>query len=636
MQQYTNITDTISDMIKITLSDNISIDNDELINIATYINTLITEKMINDENIHCVLKLISNLLKIKYVIDSDNNIFNFQINSFLSSYDLPSSDYDFSESDDSIQSYHFDNDNLITNAGLGTDSVSESETDSASDSARYTASDSDTESDASESVAITNCVDEYSPSSSYETKSILVRHDLKTLCVNKPLSKLSDGDVISLVNIYCSTKFNNPTMAIRLIHKYNIHKTSSYLPIFKYFIDDKQHDQIVLFFEKYIEQNLKILDYNRKVKEFNHKVRSYNEKIKLMKKKFAEFSLITDELKTMTLINNKYPQIKSAVNNITDDYFAEIVAKNERNIIELPNTFIKDIILSAINHNDEDFIKTILSNIANPDPSIVSILNVYFTRCNYEFILTNTRQSKCSCCSTLIPNNVIAERDRHNIMHRIASKITNTTHRHDNGVLLNKSERQVISDKWNEFVKILSKTHFDIVIDGANIGYMNAKGSGDINIKLIQSTIQKIVQSTNKKVLLIMHQRHTSKIKQLVLSNAIAPYLKIYTTPNNVNDDWFWLYGSLYNKCCFLSNDQSRDHGCMVAYQNEIKKWIAVYQVKLDSSPTTLTYIDKINEVLNLQPSPGIYYSDKSLHIISDTEDKLHNCICVDMNVDEN
>ena len=69
MQQYRPITDIISDMIKTTLSEDINSNVDELINIANYINMIITKKQINDDNIHCVLKLISNRL-----LGMDSNI----------------------------------------------------------------------------------------------------------------------------------------------------------------------------------------------------------------------------------------------------------------------------------------------------------------------------------------------------------------------------------------------------------------------------------------------------------------------------------------------------------------------------------------------------------------------------------
>ena len=48
------------------------------------------------------------------------------------------------------------------------------------------------------------------------------------------------------------------------------------------------------------------------------------------------------------------------------------------------------------------------------------------------------------------------------------------------------NEKQIITEKWNDFEQILRLNKFDIVIDGANIGFVNSKGSSELNIKFIQ------------------------------------------------------------------------------------------------------------------------------------------------------
>jgi hypothetical protein len=242
--------------------------------------------------------------------------------------------------------------------------------------------------------------------------------------------------------------------------------------------------------------------------------------------------------------------------------------------------------------------------------------------------MTGIKSNTCLCCKKYIPNNIINTSDRIAIMEKISNKILTTTHRHDNGILINSNEKQIIVDKWNDFKELLDKNHFDVVIDGANIGYVNSKGNADINIKFIATTIQNIVK-IGKKVLLIMHQRHTNKLKQLYQDKSIVSNLLIYTTPNNVNDDWFWLYASLYNKCGILTNDQSRDHGCMVSYQNEIKEWISNYQIKIDSH--SLSYLKNITSNKKYSIKSGIFFEENSLHIIYFFNDQIFNCICVNM-----
>jgi hypothetical protein len=214
-------------------------------------------------------------------------------------------------------------------------------------------------------------------------------------------------------------------------------------------------------------------------------------------------------------------------------------------------------------------------------------------------------------------------------MTKIKNKIIKITHRHDNGAVITQNEQQIIADKWGDFENILKLNKFDIIIDGANIGYVNSKGSSEINIKFIQNTIQNIISKTGKKVLLIMHQRHTSKIKTMNFDRNTSSNIVIYTTPNNLNDDWFWLYASLYNKCRILTNDQSRDHAYNVSYQNEIKKWFANYQVKID--PNNLSYIKEIVSNKEYCVSSGIFFDNNILHVIY-KNDLSFACVCADYN----
>lgn len=415
---------------------------------------------------------------------------------------------------------------------------------------------------------------------------------------------LLEGDVISLINIYTSFKFNDIDISLKMIDDYNIHKTASYVPIFKNLIMNKNFDRLKDFYRQYIIQNINIVNKNREIKEYNNEIRIYNEKIKILKKKINEINTIHNELKEFDYYNNdmKY-----------EDNFSEINHKTESNLIELSNSIIRDIILLAIDNNDNGFINEILNNINNPSLEIMKVLKIYFTKNNYEYIYTNVDNNRCLCCNSYIPNNVISEDDRNKIMNRISDKILSITRRYDNNQKLTKLEKDIIKNKWIDFQNILNDNKFDIIIDGANLGYLNIKQFNDINFNLIESTIKNIQSKTDKKILLIIHQRHITKIK--FIANIV-----VYITPNNVNDDWFWLYGSLYSRAYILTNDLSRDHGYMIAYQNEIKRWIQFYQIN-------------ITEEIRLKDNmimPGIITDNNVIHIINN-ENLAFNIICVHM-----
>ena len=608
MTNHNNL-EMISVFIRLTNTDAHSIDPDELIRISSFIQQI----EINTENIHCVLKLIANLTKFHFVISSDNVCFNYDIdklmtiaigNSYRIKERIESCDTILSTSPDSV-CFVFPN----TNTNTVTDPVTDTVTDPATDT-EYASDES------------------YSDSAEMYTSNEDITHSNKDSNKHKK-KNVSDGDVISLANILCSKKYNLPLLAIKLINKYGVHKTSSYTPVFKAFIENKDFVSIKNFYNNYLSRNLIIMDQNRKIKEFNHKIRFYNEKIKLMKKKFAEFSIINDEIGKIDFNTSTHKYFTSLISDIDNEYFDEFTPRNERNIIELSNEILQSIIHISIYHNDSDFIHEIIKNIEIPSSEIISALNIYFTKFNYETIYASISNGECTCCNNVVPNNVISDNDRNNIMKRISDKILYTTHRHDNGQIITKTERQHITDKWTEFYQILTNNTFDLIIDGANLGYVNAKSNGEINIKFIQNTVRDIITKTNKKVLLIIHQRHTNKIKQLVFPTNILSHLKIYTTPNNVNDDWFWLYASLYSKSFILTNDQSRDHGCMVAYQNEIKKWTQMYQIPINMMDGSIP--DKVYASKNSVITPGIFIDKSIIHIIKNTNGFTHNCICVHM-----
>ena len=604
MTNHNNL-EMISVFIRLTNTDAHSIDPDELIRISSFIQQI----EINAENIHCILKLIANLTKFHFVTTSNDVCFNYDIeklmlialgNSYRISERIESSDTILSTSPDSV-CFVFSE----TNPDPATDPATDTEyasDESYSDSAEMYASD--------EAITYSN-KDSNKDSNKHKKKNV------------------SDGDVISLANILCSKKYNLQLLAIKLINKYNVHKTSSYTPVFKAFIENKDFVSMKSFYNNYLSRNLIIMDQNRKIKEFNHKIRFYNEKIKLMKKKFAEFSVINDEIGKIDFNTGTHKYFTSLVSDIDNEYFDEFTPRNERNIIELSNEILQSIIHISIYHNDSDFIHEIIKNIEIPSSEIISALNIYFTKFNYETIYASISDGECTCCNNVVPNNVISDIDRTNIMKRISDKILFTTHRHDNGQIITKTERQHITDKWTEFYQILTNNTFDLIIDGANLGYVNTKSNGEINIKFIQNTIRDIITKTNKKVFLIIHQRHTNKIKQLVFPTNILSNLKIYTTPNNVNDDWFWLYASLYSKSFILTNDQSRDHGCMVAYQNEIKKWTQMYQIPINMCDGSIP--DKVYASKNSVITPGIFIDRSIIHIVKNTNGSTYNCICVHM-----
>ncbi|KAL3915874.1 MAG: hypothetical protein SGILL_005440 [Bacillariaceae sp.] len=130
-------------------------------------------------------------------------------------------------------------------------------------------------------------------------------------------------------------------------------------------------------------------------------------------------------------------------------------------------------------------------------------------------------------------------------------------------------------DEWRRFVCFLerkeketgSSTPFDVVVDGANIGFygMNyADAPPHVDYEQIDWVVRHLLEDRKQRVLLVMHSRHFSdrmlppKFRPLVDSWREKGVL--YKTPSGMNDDWFWMHAALKYKLLVVTNDEMRDH----------------------------------------------------------------------------
>jgi hypothetical protein len=201
---------------------------------------------------------------------------------------------------------------------------------------------------------------------------------------------LNDGHIISLIKIYCSQKYSNPLIAIKLTNDYSVHKTSSYIPIFEYLIKINDHTLIKLLYIQLNSMNKQIINSNRLIKESNYKTRLYNENIKLLKLKYNELTTIMNTLRDIQLENNPY------INKKLDNFsFVELKHQTEQNIIQLSDQIINNILQIAIKNSDNDLILCILTNIDIIDPLMIKLLTDYYTNFHETHIeLDNI----CDCC----------------------------------------------------------------------------------------------------------------------------------------------------------------------------------------------------------------------------------------------
>lgn len=146
----------------------------------------------------------------------------------------------------------------------------------------------------------------------------------------------------------------------------------------------------------------------------------------------------------------------------------------------------------------------------------------------------------------------------------------------------NVESMKIESIKFNEFKQYLSLHKFDIVVDGANVGYYKQNYIGaptHVDYFQIDWMIE-CLRSLGYNPLLILHIRHLNALKNShredysgIMKKWKHTYNCIYTTPSGWNDDWFWMYACVKIQCHIITNDEMRDHHFQMLSPRWFSRW---------------------------------------------------------------
>ena len=85
-------------------------------------------------------------------------------------------------------------------------------------------------------------------------------------------------------------------------------------------------------------------------------------------------------------------------------------------------------------------------------------------------------------------------------------------------------------------------------------------------------------------VLVFLHARHVSLP---LMPKSAAPWVaswrdhdRLYVTPPNMNDDWFWLHAALIKDSLVVSNDELRDHHFQMLAPRGFVRWKDRHRVR--------------------------------------------------------
>ncbi|KAL7466572.1 hypothetical protein ACHAXS_006862 [Conticribra weissflogii] len=161
-------------------------------------------------------------------------------------------------------------------------------------------------------------------------------------------------------------------------------------------------------------------------------------------------------------------------------------------------------------------------------------------------------------------------------------------------------------NEWEKFETFI-KNHppFNVVIDGANVGYFQQNFGGapkHVDYRQIDWLVRHLLEhpsDENYHIMLFLHERHFSpkllpkwaySIIDMWEGNR-APYdrLTLCRTPGGMNDDWFWMQAALLRggqkdapSVLAITNDEMRDHHFQMLAQGSFLRWKERHQVHFD------------------------------------------------------
>lgn len=150
--------------------------------------------------------------------------------------------------------------------------------------------------------------------------------------------------------------------------------------------------------------------------------------------------------------------------------------------------------------------------------------------------------------------------------------------------------------KWNNFKQHLEalqqsvETSFNIIIDGANVGYYKQNfpnAPTHVDYHQIDALFTTLLEQ-GFRPLLILHSRHivdglapnTHDVQAIIKRWRESG--RLYHTPKGFNDDWFWLYATIHYHLPVVTNDEMRDHHFQLLSPRYFMRWRERHRVPFD------------------------------------------------------
>jgi len=201
--------------------------------------------------------------------------------------------------------------------------------------------------------------------------------------------------------------------------------------------------------------------------------------------------------------------------------------------------------------------------------------NLLLEKNKYSKLIKLDKQNKCLHCNDIMKLNDLSIKDKLNL---------------SNNIKFNYFKKY--SKELKKFEDFLQNKKIDIFIDAGNIMFYQERKITFNSFKKIDLIFKKLKKNNN--VLIIIHQRHYNNLKKIELNKTQIKIIKdmykswnIYQTPYHLNDDWYFIYGSLLNDKSFIvTNDKLRDHQFKISEKtninNTLSKFIDKFVIRYD------------------------------------------------------
>jgi len=232
----------------------------------------------------------------------------------------------------------------------------------------------------------------------------------------------------------------------------------------------------------------------------------------------------------------------SILTNDTD----KILELEKRKLMKRDYLQLSKFYLSSNPSKSEEFFDLIVSSKELLDKDIKSILDFGLVKFLYKLngLYFNLQIDNLDDYSFLKELKDTSELKKYNISKEITEYIIKN--------ISDKIEPKILKN----FISFLEKIDFDVILDAGNIIHSISRLPSKEGVLLLKNIIKYFVDK-KEKPLIIIHERHFKKFKEL---DEILKDLNFYKTPYKQNDDWFQLLAFLVSNKPIISKDKFRDH----------------------------------------------------------------------------